>query len=616
MHKLPVCILIALVVAAFARPAVAEKRLALAIGNDAYTKVARLEKAVNDARAVGDTFRQIGFEVTVATDVSRREMNRTIQEFANQIEPGDVVAFFYAGHGVEIDGANYLLPVDVPNGGPEDRDYVKGEAIGFNRILSTLEKRSGRINLIILDACRDNPFASRSGRSLGQTRGLARIPEVAGTFIMYSAGVRQKALDSLGAGDPDPNSVFTRALIPLLKSPRYDLASIALEVRKRVKRLAQSVSHRQRPAFYNDLDDKFYLVSRDTKPAPAPVVTPAIDKDALFWASIRNSKAVEDFEAYLKQFPNGTYAALAKRKIVSLGERQVSAEPPTKSVRVEPTVPARPEPESRRAGDRFQDCEDCPEMIILPSGSFVMGSPQGEPGRRLDEGPRHTVTIAGRFAVGRFEVTYGQFDVFVRETNFRPGGNCHVYNGSSFSRRTGATYRSPGFSQSRDHPVSCVSWYDAKAFVGWLNTKVPGSPYRLPTEAEWEYAARANTRSVFSFGNTAERLCRFGNVGDAGCPDGVGMRTATVGRYEPNQFGLYDMHGNMWEWVEDCYKPSYVDAPGDGSAVLSGPCEKRVLRSGGWNSTVAFTRSATRDKFFPDGRYSNGGFRVAKTLSD
>ena len=135
---------------------------------------------------------------------------------------------------------------------------------------------------------------------------------------------------------------------------------------------------------------------------------------------------------------------------------------------------------------------------------------------------------------------------------------------------------------------------------------------RLPTEAEWEYAARANTSGRYSFGSSPASLCSYAN---ARCSGGVGTRTARVGSFRPNGFGLHDMHGNMWEWVEDCYDASYSGAPSDGSAVTWNDCEKRVLRSGGWNSVPAFVRSATRDKFFPDGRYSNGGFRVARTLN-
>ncbi len=198
------------------------KRVALVIGNDDYQDVVKLQKAANDAKAMGDALESVGFEVYRAKDVTRRNMNRQLQTFYSKLNPGDEALFFYAGHGIEIAGRNYLLPTDIPTATPGGEDFIKSEAVPVDRILDSIRKRGTRVAIMVLDACRDNPFPSEGTRSLGGTRGLARMPTAEGTFIMYSAGVGQTALDRLADDDPHPNSVFTRSLVPLIKNPAAD----------------------------------------------------------------------------------------------------------------------------------------------------------------------------------------------------------------------------------------------------------------------------------------------------------------------------------------------------------------------------------------------------------
>lgn len=244
-------------------PARAQKRLALVMGNNAYENVAKLKKATNDAKGIGETLTNLGFEVTVATDSSRREMNRTLQTFNNSIDEGDIVLFFFAGHGVEIDGENYLLPIDVPDATSDQLEFIKAETIRLNTILQDLRAKKARLNLVILDACRNNPFSGAAGRSLGGRKGLARISAPQGTFVMYSADVGEAALDRLGDDDANPNSIFTRTLIPLMKTPGLDLVDTAREARRRVRKLALSVSHNQTPAYYDAVLGDFYFTSLD-----------------------------------------------------------------------------------------------------------------------------------------------------------------------------------------------------------------------------------------------------------------------------------------------------------------------------------------------------------------
>lgn len=240
----------------------AAKRVALVIGNDNYAQVTKLEKAVNDAETIGTTLQDMGFVVLRAQNLSRREMNRQLQQFAAQLDAGDEALFFFAGHGVEIAGRNYLLPTDIPAARPGQEDFVTAEAVPVDQVLDTIRRRGTRVSILILDACRDNPFPKKGTRSLGATRGLARMPAPEGTFIMYSAGVGQTALDGLSDSDPNRNSVFTRSLVPLLQTPGVSLVQTARAVRRDVQKLARTISHDQRPAYYDEVTGDFYFAGR------------------------------------------------------------------------------------------------------------------------------------------------------------------------------------------------------------------------------------------------------------------------------------------------------------------------------------------------------------------
>jgi formylglycine-generating enzyme required for sulfatase activity len=263
----------------------------------------------------------------------------------------------------------------------------------------------------------------------------------------------------------------------------------------------------------------------------------------------------------------------------------------------------------RRAGDTagpkdaFRDCTDCPEMVVVPAGEFMMGSPPSERGRNPDEGPQRKVTFARPFAAGKFEVTFAQWDACVAEA-----GCTHKPGDNDWGRGK--------------RPVINVSWNDAQQFVGWL-AKKSGKPYRLLTEAEWEYAARGTTKAIdrlppFSTGPTINpnQANYDGNfVYGAGAKMGIyRQKTLDVGSFKSNAFGLHDMHGNVWEWVEDCYKDSYAGAPTDGSAVKAFSCKLNILRGGAWNYYPQLLRSAYRYASTPGVRMENAGFRVARSM--
>ena len=279
--------------------------------------------------------------------------------------------------------------------------------------------------------------------------------------------------------------------------------------------------------------------------------------------------------------------------------------------------------------ESFRDCANCPEMVVIPAGRFRMGCVSGWPWRRVGtsgcedrEKPVHEVRIVRPFALAKHEVTRGDFRRFVDATGHSMGDSCTIRIGRGYGPRRGRGWLSPGFDQTDRDPVVCVSWRDAQAYAGWLSRET-GESYRLPSESEWEYAARAGSATNYGWGDGI--LLIF--VGEAvvlgrnraNC-DGCGSRwdderTAPVGSFASNAWGLFDMHGNVSEWVEDCLNWSYRGAPTDGSAWASGMCHRRVQRGGSWYSSPGGLRSAIRRESSVGRRAFYSGFRVARTLT-
>ncbi len=286
----------------------------------------------------------------------------------------------------------------------------------------------------------------------------------------------------------------------------------------------------------------------------------------------------------------------------------------------------------------FRDCSTCPEMVVVPAGDFMRGSPQDEPGRDLDsrnhdeddlEGPggkRVRVSVSV-FALGVYEVTNRQFAQFVDDTGYEMPRGCY-----SDADRDGiwgwdeeGAWTNLGREHRPDFPASCIDWSAANAYVRWLGVRT-GGRYRLPTEAEFEYALRAGSDTAYHFGDDPELLCEYGNVPDesrnavspelvtAACDDGF-ADMAPVGQFEPNAFGLHDMTGNVWEWLADCYERSYANVPRDGSALRKDGCEAYSIRGGSWGYDLPSLRSADRSDDPPDARFDGIGLRVARDLA-
>jgi formylglycine-generating enzyme required for sulfatase activity len=296
------------------------------------------------------------------------------------------------------------------------------------------------------------------------------------------------------------------------------------------------------------------------------------------------------------------------------------------------SLAAAQEPPRRASGSVFKDCADCPEMVVIPAGRFLMGTAHGEEERealsyqfRDRSQPRHEVHIKG-FSAGRFEITRGQYRLFAEATG-RSSDGCFVWTGSEFEKDPAKDWRDPGYPQEDSHPVVCVSWDDASDYARWLTVKT-GNDYRLLTEAEWEYAARAGTTTTRFWGDDGNRSCDYANGADlttaakvrgarnwpvANCNDRYAY-TAPVGSYRANAFGLYDMLGNAWEWTHDCWNGNYDGAPMDGSEWASGDCSLRAVRGGSWEDAPVGLRAAYRVGSPTVIRVYLRGFRVARAM--
>ena len=604
-------------------------RLALVIGNDGYQKVEPLKNARNDARLMAGILKQAGFDVTQASDLNRESLWTTIDTFKGRISKGDEVVFYFAGHGVQIGANQLLLATDIP---ADNEAQVVRNGVPLIDVQDAL--KDARVAVLLLDACRDNPFPKTGTRTIGSTRGLSPPEPSTGQIIMMSAGRNQKALDRV-PGESQANGLFTWELSQVLKTPGVEIRAALEQVKERVDDKARKAGHEQRPSLVNDLRGNFYLLA-SVKPEPNPAYRPPLvapaqggglnlddlkreeenrkawaqwqahmkadfDKTAAFKGSADlQAKAWERFlAAWGQDNPlSGEDEGLRAQAQTRLQERQQAAQRlAAAAMAPAPTPPPPPPPAqaSQQPGQAFRDCTGahCPELVVIPAGSFVMGSHDGDAGEK----PPHSVSMRS-FALGKYEVTQGQWKAVMgsNPSYFKDcGDNC---------------------------PVENVSWNDIQQYLAKLNG-MTGMKYRLASEAEWEYAARAGCGTAF---NNVGGQCRNkieaseanfdGNYTYNGSAKGVyRQKTIQVGSFRANNWGLHDMHGNVREWVEDVWHENYAEAPTDGSAWTSGgDSSLRVLRGGSWDDPPDILRSAVRYWITPDFRSDYVGFRIARTV--
>jgi formylglycine-generating enzyme required for sulfatase activity len=561
-------------------------RLALVIGNDAYRNLGAngvLKNAGNDARLMASTLTAAGFEVVggVRTNLDRNGLWDALEKFKNRVGKTDEVVFFYAGHGVQIDAAQYMLPTDIT---PSSDDQVARDALPLYRVQDYL--RGARFALLVVDACRDNPFPPKPGqRSIGQSRGLVPPTQAAeGSVVVLAADKNQTALDYV-PGATSANGLFTHELVKALKTPGLDVVSAVKKARAQVLVSARGVNHAQKPTYVDEIAEGEFvlfasLVSVPVVPPPPPGPSAAqIEQEA--WEQAKRGNSQGAYEAYLRGYPQGRYAQAAQVALAGFRPAQVASIKPEP---VEPSPqpqPARPASATPPAGQVIKDCAECPEMVVIPAGSFEMGSNDKE-----DEKPIHKVNIKS-FELGKYEVTKAQWKSVMGDDpddRVTCGDNC---------------------------PVSSVWWERIQGFIDKLNAK-SGKSYRLPSEAEWEYAARAGRTTKYAWGDKIGK-----NMANCEkCGSKWGRNVAPVGQFHANDWGLHDMNGNVSEWVQDTYHSSYSGAPTDGSAWESvGKENGRVHRGGSYYNHYTDLRSTSRDRLSQGYYFYSGiGLRLARTL--
>ena len=606
---------VALVLLAGASALAAEKRVALVIGNGGYLGDNRLANPPTDAKRIAEMLRRdLGFEVPPPVlDGKLADMDTALDRFKQSALGAEVALFFYAGHGMEMNGQNMLVPVDAHLANERD---VPRQTLPLDLVMDAMS--GARVKVALLDACRNNPMAQRMLRLNGArgsgSRGLSPMLNAGeGTVIAFATAPGTTAADGDAADSP-----FTTALLQMLPTLSHDIRIVLGDVSEAVRR---ATNGEQSPWTNFNLSGEVVL---KVSPATASSVAPP---EVVFWQSIAGSSNPAEFEAYLRQYPQGSFVSLARTRLAALS----SARPAPLAA----PVPASPAP-APSAGSVLRDCPDCPEMVLIPSGSFLMGVPEAESQREgpgavrhdVDARPLHSVRIGEAFYLGRYHVTRGQYGAFAAATARPDGGACWTFDSGSWVEKSGQNWRNPGFQQTDRDPVVCVTWDDAVAYTEWLSRRA-GKRYRLPTEAEWEYAARAGTRTARYWAESSDQQCQFANGADltaretvpgssrgpvASCRDGFAY-TSPVGSFRPNGFGLYDILGNAWQWVQDCYAGNYNSAPRDVSLYETNFCSPRVLRGGAWGSSPRNLRAGNRSRYDPGHRYNDFGFRVARTLT-
>ena len=535
----------------------AGERVALVIGNGAYRggEITELSNPGNDARAVAAKLDGLGFEVISGIDLGRAEFFDLLGEFGEQAEGAEAALLFYAGHGMQVEGKNYLIPVDTES--LEKKTDLGKHAVNLDDVLAEMR---GKTNLVFLDACRNNPF--RGFRGSGG-RGLAAVSAKSmggGVLISYAADPGKLALDGEGQ-----NSPYTEALLKHMGRRGVSVGDMLTGVKADVEDATGGTQH---PWTSLSMRAPFYFVG-DPVDGRCDV-----ELLRLSWTTVKDAGDEDELQLFIEEHEGCRGAGVLVKRAKNLLEELEQG----------PTL---------KVGEVFRDCDECPQMVVVPAGSFMMGSPESEEGRDDDEGPEHRVEIGEAFAVGAYEVTFEEWDACVA------AGGCGRYRPDDKDWGRGG------------RPVINVSWEDAQAYVEWLSRKT-GKQYRLLSEAEWEYAARGGSGTRYWWGDEI-------GSGRANC-DGCGSRwddeqTAPVRSFRGNGYGLYDMHGNVWEWVQDCWNDNYRGAPTDGKVWKSGDCSRRVLRGGSWNFIPRLLRAASRLRIDTGDRGNYFGFRLARTLA-
>ena len=500
-------------------------RIALVIGNGDYQNVPSLETPVNDAKEMAAILKELGFKVIFKSNVNHRAMIETVQQFGERLHNnGGVGLFYFSGYGLQINDRNFLVPVGANIQSSAD---IKFESLEVERILAQMEQADNGVNIVILDACRENPYQKNIANL---PNGLAKKESPTRTMIAYACTPNTVSIKE----SSDGHSIYTKHLLLALRQrPHLNITEFFSQIRSKVM---QDTDQKQVPWESVSLTETFNF----TQYPHTSIISPPITDSPLV-------NHPSDNNIFQDSLADG-----------SLG----------------------------------------PEMIWIPAGRFQMGDIQG--GGDDDEQPVHWVSL-DRFAMGRYEVTFAEYDRFAKAT----GRETHDDEGWGRGNR----------------PVINVSWENAMTYAGWLSEQT-GQQYRLPTEAQWEYAARSGNEASRYWGNEADHACRYANVRDGtfekelnwgnihNCEDGY-VATAPVGSFQPNAFGLFDMLGNVWEWTCSEYEEKYGGKE-QRCAIGKNSTMFQVIRGGSWFNSPWSLRVTYRDWYQRDYRLNFVGFRLVR----
>ena len=503
-----------------------ERRVALVIGNAAYQYTAPLTNSLNDAQDMARVLKDLQFQVILKTNATLDTMADAVFTFGEQLKGGGVGLFYYSGHGLQVKGENYLIPVDANIGREDD---IKRKIINAREVLEKMDEAKSHLNLVFLDACRNNPFP-RSIRAV--SRGLASMSAPTGTLLVFATNP-----DNVASDGKDRNGTYTKHLLQYITQPGLEVGMLLRRVRTAVR---EETGGQQVPWENGSIEGEFYFNAMSGGPSVTPL----------------------------------------------------ASSPPTPSPSTGTQVAVGVYPQQSQAPPATIVGNDGAAMVLVPAGEFIMGSEEYS-----DEKPRHQVYL-DTFYIDKYEVTNACFQRFVQATGYRTQAEREGESSYTWRVPQGSGSSIAGLEQ---HPVVQVSQEDAKAYCTWAGK-------RLPTEAEWEKAARGTDGRNYPWGNQFDS--RQGNF------EGKNKSTVPIGSYEGGKspFGAYDMAGNVWEWVSDWYDDDYYrnspvrnpQGPASGGQV--------ARRGGGWSNNALLVRTPSRGRYGPAFRFFDIGFRCAKTL--
>jgi formylglycine-generating enzyme required for sulfatase activity len=590
----------------------ASDRVALVIGNAAYKNVTPLSNTINDAVVMADALKNLGFELVggkAQTNLDKTELDNVVRKFGETMRGKRVAFLYYSGHGVQVDGRNYLIPISA---NVISRTDVKYELVNVDNVLEDMNASGTKVNIIVLDACRNNPFGEKGLRGGGS--GLASMDAPSGTLVAYATGPGRTAADGTGR-----NSPYTESLARIITEPGLDIEDVFREVGKDVQLKTGGV---QVPWKMDSLTEKFSLkvtieVEGTIRTAGGPGSISEQSKPAM---PKTGSVKVKSIPTGARVFVNGaqkgvtpvTVSGLSpgsvELKVVLDGYEKVedtaeiqpgkedtmnytlarAASPSPSPQPASPTTETHVKPPVTGANSTQREWKDPTtgmEFVWVGGGTYQMGCGSWAGDCQPNELPEHEVMVSG-FWIGKYSVTQGQWQKVM-------GNN------------------PSGFNKGDSYPVETVSWEDAKEFILKLNGK-SGVTFRLPTEEEWEYAARSGGKAEqYAGGNDIDKVAWYSGNSE--------RSTHPVGTKAPNGLGIYDMSGNVWQWCEDVYDADAYKKPQHNNPMSTSGSTYRVLRGGAWSREAIRERCAFRGHWASSSRGMGGrfggtgmGFRLVK----